>query len=198
MGSGFLMFDKLVHSLKQIVSDGHILHPSLLIPQEKINEVLPGFVQDITEIRHIRLDCKQGAATLSLALHYKFVFTANIEIKPKSISLEDDVIHLKFWHSPEISFHSCRRFVQWVLRAANYVASHILDVDLLEKAAAGIPALDVQGEELGIQVQLADLVHETAIAKAAKLISKAVEPDNFDFVENGVRISFQVLPQIFE
>ncbi|MEJ2635249.1 MAG: hypothetical protein P8184_08155 [Calditrichia bacterium] len=198
MGSDFLMFEKLVHNLKQIVSDGHILHPSILIPQEKINEVLPGFVQDVPEIRHIRLDCRQGAATLSLELHYKLFFSVNIEIKPKSISLEDDVVHLKFWHLPEISFHSSRRFVQWVLQGVSYAALHIFDIDLLEKAAARIPALGVQGEELGIQVRLDDLMHEAAMAKAAKLISKAVELDSFDFVDNGVRISFQVLPQIFE
>ncbi|MFZ0391486.1 MAG: hypothetical protein WAN36_13590 [Calditrichia bacterium] len=189
------MFKKILDGLKQISNDSGLTNPAVLIPQEVINREIKKKTDGMKEVEALSLTCKKGSGTLTAAVHRTIRFTVEMDLVPQQLRFSENKIIIVLQRILPLRFHAEKRKDRLILRGGNYVMGK-LGIDPLIKVAEKIPELSVTENEVQLTLFLNDLTGSPALQKIIKMAESAFKPSRLEFVENGAKIYFQVLPSI--
>ena len=186
------MPEDLINNFAQFLGDDNFLKPSLLIPQRKINQFLQDYFKEVKNIDRVHFDFSEGKCRVTFMINLLIKFSVDFDIASEGIAFADNTFSIGLKRITQLRFTGGSFISRLILKVIYFFLEKILKIDLLQFISKEEQNLLVSGKNIEINFKPEEMDLPEESKKWLILLGDKITPEELQFVDGGVRLTFSV------
>ena len=186
------MPEDLINNFAQFLGEDNFLKPSLLIPQGKINQFLQDYFKEVKNIDRVHFDFSEGKCRVTFMINLLIKFSVDFDIAAEGIAFADNTFSIGLKRITQLRFTGGSFISRLILKVIYFFLEKILKIDLLQFINKGKQNLLVSGKNIEINFKPEEMDLPEESKKWLILLGDKITPEELQFVDGGVRLTFSV------
>jgi len=186
------MPEDLINNFAQFLGEDNFLKPSLLIPQGKINQFLQDYFKEVKNIDRVHFDFSEGKCRVTFMINLLIKFLVDFDIAAEGIAFADNTFSIGLKRITQLRFTGGSFISRLILKVIYFFLEKILKIDLLQFISKEEQNLLVSGKNIEINFKPEEMDLPEESRKWLILLGDKITPEELQFVNGGVRLTFSV------
>ncbi|MEJ2536531.1 MAG: hypothetical protein P8048_05700 [Calditrichia bacterium] len=186
------MPEDLINNFAQFLGEDNFLKPSLLIPQGKINQFLQDYFKEVKNIDRVHFDFSKDKCRVTFMINLLIKFSVDFDIAAEGIAFADNTFSIGLKRITQLRFTGGSFISRLILKVIYFFLEKILKIDLLQFISKEEQNLLVSGKNIEINFKPEEMDLPEESKKWLILLGDKITPEELQFVDGGVRLTFSV------